>query len=265
MSKLAQFIDELQARGKCTFTLDEAQQALGKSRAAAVQAIERMRHQGKIANPAKGFYVIVFPEYRRYGCLPAAYFVPYLMEFWDESYYACLATAASYHGASHQQPQAFQVMLKRSKSPIICGDIKIYFFKKINLEQTQTQAFSTKQSKLIISTPEATAIDLVNYINQSGGLNRVATILDELQEAISKEELLKLLKSDSKNYWKQRLGYFFEKLGAYELAEIIYDNLGQKGMRYILLDPSFQPEKREGYDKDRRWKIIENSTLESDL
>ena len=160
MMNIAQYIDDLVARGKCTFSLDEAQQALEKSRAATILSIEHLRHQGKVATPAKGFYVIVLPEYRRYGCLPAEYFIPYLMQYWNEPYYACLASAAAYHGAAHQQSQVFQVMLGRNRKPISCGQIKIHFFKKAGIEKTPTQYISTRYSKLIVSTPEATAIDL---------------------------------------------------------------------------------------------------------
>jgi predicted transcriptional regulator of viral defense system len=266
MMNIAQYTDSLVARGKCNFTLVEAQQALGKSRAATILSIEHLRHQGKVATPAKGFYVIVMPEYRRYGCLPAEYFIPHLMQSWNEPYYVCLVSAAAYHGASHQQSQVFQVMLSRNRKPISCSQVKVRFFKKSGIEQTPTQHISTRYSRLVVSTPEATAVDLVNYMNQSGGLNRVVTILDELQESMRPEELTKLAISDSKDFWKQRLGYLLEKLGANELAESIYQILQQKkGMRTVLLDPSYRAESREIYNKNSRWKIIENSSFESDL
>ncbi len=263
--KITQYIDELLAKGRCTFTLDEAQQALEKSRSAVVLSIEHLRQKKSVISPAKGFYVIVLPEYRRYGCLPAEYFIPYLMQYWDESYYVCLVSAASYHGASHQQPQTLQVMLKRSKQAILCGKVKINFFKNSDLDKTPTQDISTERSKLTISTPEATAIDLVNYIKQCGGLNRVVTILDELQESIQQEELSRLAMSSSKHFWKQRLGFLLEKLGAHELAKVIYQTLQhEKNLRYVLLDPSYKVKSREVCGKDSRWKIIENSNFESD-
>ena len=263
---IAQYTDDLVAKGRCTFSLDEAQQALGKSRAATTLSIEHLRHQGKVVTPAKGFYVIVIPEYRRYGCLPAEYFIPYLMQYWNEPYYVCLASAAAYHGASHQQSQVFQVMLSRNRKPISCGQVKVHFFKKAEIEKTPTQHISTRYSRLIVSTPEATAIDLVNYMSQSGGLNRMATILDELQESMRPKELTKLAISGPKDFWKQRLGYLLEKLGAVELADSIYEVLQQKkGMRTVLLDPSYRVELKENYSKNKRWKIIENSSFESDL
>ena len=52
--------------------------------------------------PFRGFHVIVQPEYRALGCLPADQFVPQLMEHLGLVVdYAGLLTAASLHGAAH--------------------------------------------------------------------------------------------------------------------------------------------------------------------
>lgn len=103
--RLSAYIDFLIANGRCCFSLDEATKALGKKRALVVKAINHQKKLERIASPAKGFYVIVSPEYRIYSCLPAEYFIPYLMQYWKQDYYAGLLTAALYHGASHQKPQ----------------------------------------------------------------------------------------------------------------------------------------------------------------
>jgi len=83
--KLSEYIDLLIAKGKCCFSLDEAHEALNKKRSLVVKAINHQKKLGRIASPAKGFYVIVSPEYRIYGCLPAEYFIPYLMQYWQQS------------------------------------------------------------------------------------------------------------------------------------------------------------------------------------
>jgi len=44
--------------------------------------------------PYRGFYVIVSPEYRSLGCRPAEQFIPDLMEYLGEVYYAGLLSAA---------------------------------------------------------------------------------------------------------------------------------------------------------------------------
>lgn len=53
-------------------------------------ALHRLPRHGLVAHPAHGFYVIVPPEYRQLGCLPAGQFIPALMEQLGLGYYVGL-------------------------------------------------------------------------------------------------------------------------------------------------------------------------------
>ena len=79
-------IADLAARGHYHFSASELRSALGVSIAAARQALSRLAARGEIASPARGLYVIVPPEYRQLGCLPADQFIPALMERWNARY-----------------------------------------------------------------------------------------------------------------------------------------------------------------------------------
>ena len=59
------------ADGRYHFSTADMRSALGVSAAATRLAIGRLAKKGLIASPALGFYVILPPEYRRLGCLPA--------------------------------------------------------------------------------------------------------------------------------------------------------------------------------------------------
>jgi len=50
------------------------------------------------------------------------------------------------------------------------------------LTDVPVQPFNSPRGTLLVSTPEATAIDLVGYAAHAGGLNQVATVLSELAE-----------------------------------------------------------------------------------
>ena len=106
-----QFITDLIASGRYGLSSDEAAHALGTSAVATRAALRRLRQKGELAMPYKGFYVVVPPEFRNAGCLPAGHFRPSLMEHLGEKYYAGLLSAAEYHGAAHQRPQVFQVVV----------------------------------------------------------------------------------------------------------------------------------------------------------
>src|SRR5438067_7615098 len=100
-----EYLARLAASGRYHFGSGEAQQALGVSPAAAKLALHRLSKQGLIASPARGFYVIVPPEYRSLRSLPADQFIPALMQRLGLAYYMGLLSAAQYHGAAHQRPQ----------------------------------------------------------------------------------------------------------------------------------------------------------------
>src|SRR5580658_8023424 len=122
-----QYVENLAATGRYHFDSAEAQSSLGVSAAAAKVALNRLAKRQLIASPARGFYVIVPPEYRSLGCLPADQFLPALMQRRGLSYYAGLLSAAQYYGAAHQRPQEFQVFLDRKRRPISFGKIRVAF------------------------------------------------------------------------------------------------------------------------------------------
>src|SRR6266699_141145 len=122
-----EYVADLSARGRYHFISADAQAALGVSPAAAKLAINRLSKQKVIASPARGFYVIVPPEYQALRCLPADQFIPDLMKRHDMSYYAGLLSAAQYHGAAHHRPQEFQVCVATNRRPIKCGAVRAVF------------------------------------------------------------------------------------------------------------------------------------------
>ena len=95
---------EFAANGRYHFTMAEMRAALGVSEAAARLALGRLARKRLIASPARGFYVILPPEYKRLGCLPADQFIPALMAHLEWPYYAALLSAAQYHGARAPSP-----------------------------------------------------------------------------------------------------------------------------------------------------------------
>jgi len=86
---------------------------------AALNALARLKKKKEIVSPSKGYYLILTPEFRKQGCLPADYFIDDLMQHWKKDYYVCLLTAALYYGAAHQQPQTFQVMIPDKKNLLV--------------------------------------------------------------------------------------------------------------------------------------------------
>jgi predicted transcriptional regulator of viral defense system len=169
-------IADLASRGRYDFTTDEATKALGTSPVAARAALRRLARRQAIASPQRSFHVIVPPEYRRLGCLPPEQFVPQLMALRGLDYYVGLLSAAQYHGVAHQRPQQFQVMVERNRPPIACGEVRLLFVARKAVARVPVNTLNTPRGPLRVSTPEATALDLVGYPRHAGGLDGVATL-----------------------------------------------------------------------------------------
>jgi predicted transcriptional regulator of viral defense system len=254
------FVNHLAAGGRYHFTASDSRQALGGTAAAAKVAIGRLARHGMVASPARGFYVIVPPEYQALGCLPADQFIPDLMAHLGQSYYAGLLTAAQYHGAGHHRPQAFQVMVAKNRRPIVCGSVRVEFIANKMLDQVPVEKINTLRGSLIISTPEATAVDLVAYPDHAGGIDNVATLLSELAERIDPDRLVKAAQLAPMPI-AQRLGYLLERVEAGDKAEALQAYVAAHARTATPLVPGVAT---KNHTRDARWKLIVNADVEHD-
>ena len=213
MAKAGQYISDLAAGGRYHFSAAEMAKTLGVSRNAARLSLHRLARRGLVASPARGFYVVIPPEYRSLGSLPADQFLPALMAWRKTRYYAGLLTAAQYHGAAHHRPQVFQAMVEKNERPIDVGSVRVRFIARKGLRKVPVQSFNTPRGTVQVSTAEATALDLAGYPQHVGGLDQVATVLSELAEKIDAKQLALVAKT-APLPWAQRLGYLLELVGA---------------------------------------------------
>jgi hypothetical protein len=81
------------------------------------------------------------------------------------------------------------VFLERNRRALECGKVRITFLVRKRLPDVPTQNLNTPRGALLVSTPEATALDLVGYHEHAGGLDQAATVLSELAEKIDAGKL----------------------------------------------------------------------------
>lgn len=267
MRTFERYIKEIRKQGKSYFTTDQALSDLKISKNALYLGIHKLKKKGDIVSAAKDLYVIVPPEHQPMGCIPAEELIPILMRHWNVDYYACLLTAALYHGASHQKPQVFQVMMSKRSKPLVCGQIKIEFIYKKAMIGFPIQKVVVRTGYLNISTPEGTIYDLLLYPHPSGGLNHIATILSELIEVIDPDKLIAFAETTSLKAWLQRLGYMLEIIEVIDdekkedLLNKITAYISNKKLYYVPLSPEI-PSK--GLYRNKKWRVIENTPIESD-
>jgi len=256
-----EYVASLAAGGRYHFDSREAQSSLGVSADAAKLALNRLAKQGGIASPARGFYVIVPPEYRSLGCLPADQFIPALMKRLNISYYAGLLSAAQYHGAAHHRPQEFQAFLAKSRRPIQCGAVRVAFMARKRITEVPVQSFNTPRGTILVSSPEATAVDLVGYQHNAGGLDQVATVLSELAERIDPDKLA-VVAGLAPIPWAQRLGYLLEHVGIDHKTAPLKAYVRKRARQSVPLLPTAPHEPSQ---RDKDWKLYVNADVEAEL
>jgi predicted transcriptional regulator of viral defense system len=256
---LSSFVDALQAKGRYVFEREEAMRALGVSEAAFKLAARRLVRKRRLVMPRRGFLVIVPLEYSVAGAPPASWFLDDLMKYEQAPYYLGLLSAAALHGAAHHQPQESHVVTDKQLRPAEVGRSRLRFFLKKELAQTPTEQQRTETGTLRVSSPEATALDLVRYARSLGGLGAVAPVLAELSERLDPQRLVGAAAVDVELSVVQRTGYLLDRVGAQDKTSPLAEWLATQRPRRTLLRAGSGP--RRG-PADDRWDILENERIE---
>lgn len=262
--KLSTWIENLQAKGKYAFSLALLHSAMpGISNIAIKSVLNRLSKKGNIISIHKGYYLIIPSQYKSKGVLPPVLYLDAFMKELNRPYYLALLNAATYHGASHQQPQEFFVVTSFPVlRPTLKKGLKVNYISKQQIPDSLLETKKTEAGYLKISNPVLTATDLIQFEKRVGGLNRVATVLNELIEAIKPQDFNKIMTNNIPITALQRLGYFLQNVfHNIELADALYNNLNTEKLFRIPLKAS-APTK--GFSADEKWKVIINTQIEID-
>ena len=266
---LSKYIESLQEKGILYFTTGDVRKKIQISLPNLHARLRYLKKMGTIVSPLKGLYVIVPIQHRAIGCLPPKELIVIIMKHLKIPYYTGLLTAAAYHGATHQRLRVFQVVSnKRFYKDIVIGDVWIEFIYKKDISNVAIEEKVVRTGYLPISTPEETAKDVIMYYKKSGGVNHQATVLSELTQAINTKKMVSLAKRSKKLFWVQRMGYILEHIDTFyknsrdKLVDALEKFLATQKLRYVALAPEVPTHNRP---RNKKWKIIENVAVESDI
>jgi predicted transcriptional regulator of viral defense system len=256
--------DALLAEGVHSATTAEIQGWTGLSDHAVHEGMARLRAAGKAFSPTKGLYVLIPPQYRGWGAVPALDFVDPMMRILGRSYYVAMLSAAELHGAAHQRPQAFQVMVDRAVSDRRFGRVRLEFFLNKQVASTPVVMRNSATGTVRVASPAATALDLAARPGDGGGLANVATVVSELADGVGLDPVH--IVAAARTYRSavlRRLGWLLERVEApVDLLPLEHQLLQEvSGRATALLDPHGPRVGRT----DRRWGIVENAEVEPDL
>jgi predicted transcriptional regulator of viral defense system len=259
---LEDFLTEVRSQGRYAFALDEVKERFQMSDKAINQALYRLKAKKRIAQIRKGFYAILSPEYLKQGMVPPVLFIDDMMKSIGKRYYAGLLSAASLHGAAHQQPMEFFVVTEKpALRAIKSKNLKINFYVKKAWPENEIMQIKTDAGYVNVSTPELTALDLLYYL-PSIGISRTFTILEELVTVLKAPSLARTAASYPQTSAIQRLGFLLEcQLDESKLAAALSKVLADRNYFTVPLSLNNQ---EEG-DLNNKWKVIKNIELESEL
>jgi len=257
------YIKELRSIGRYAFTDNDLFQSVDKDKKNIRKDLDRLRDKGDIKNIRRGFYTIIPDEYSNMGALPVDLYADDLMKYLNKKYYVGLYSAAMLHGAAHQQPQEYYIVTDSPKPrSIIKKDFILNFSEKKKFPILGIEEKKTSTGYLQVSNRELTFFDLIYYVKNLGGMNRIITILDELREEIKISSFKDVMRNEIPYTVLQRAGFIMDKFFHEDkLSSIIEHKLLKENIRTTLLNPSG---KKSG-EINEKWKVQVNIKIESDL
>ena len=250
------FCDVRLSLGHVTLALDDLAEQTGLSAIAAKRQLSRLGDTVVRVSPRQAFYLIVGPEHRRMGGPPPTWWIQDYFDWLGRPYYLALQSAAGSFGSNPQALQVTQIMTDRPLRPLQVGRIQLRFHVKRAIDRTPTLQPAGAQAPLRISTPEATAFDLVRYAASLGGIERAAETIRPLLPLLRPRELKRVLNAENETAVGQRLGFLLEASGARDLAKTVRDWLPDK-LTPVLL--SLGRGRLNKLPLVGRWQILNNS------
>ncbi len=260
MGAVSRFVDQLQGRGQVTFTLAELAARTGLSGEAARAQLRRL--QGRVARvrPRRALFLILNPEQRTMGAPPASWWLDAYFRWLSQPYYLALLSAAAEYGATHQAIQVVQVMTARPLRELRLGRIRVQFFVKADIDDTPVEARAGGFAPLRISTPEATALDLLRYAHRIGGAGRAVETIRQLLPAMRPTRLAAALRAKGELANAQRLGYVLEMLGQDRLARTVGAFLPRRRAP-VFLETRADKSASHADSTSERWSVIVNAAV----
>jgi hypothetical protein len=157
-----------------------------------------------------------------------------------------------------------QVLVTRPTPAIVLGRVGVHFFVKKDAAATPRIELPGLLAPLCVSTPEATALDLIAFQSRLGGIERVTEVIAGLLRRMSVNGLKSALRAEPVLAVRQRLGYVLEVLGSERLAATVRASLTGR-----LTPVRLKPDGRSGAaptssDLKEPWAVYDNVNLARD-
>jgi hypothetical protein len=219
---VAAFLDHTLETGRITFNLAELVDKTGLSAIAAKNQLKRLGGSVVRVSRHQSFFLIVESQHRPMGAPPVEWWLDAYFRWLGHPYYLALQSAAEIYNSTPQAILVTQVMTDTPRREISVGRLRVRFYVKRLAERTPVQQPPNAYAPLRVSTPEATALDMVRYAARIGGMERALESFTRLLPLFRAPALKRALDAEDQTAVAQRLGYLIETTGHRQLAEVIH-------------------------------------------
>ena len=143
------------------------------------------------------------------------------------------------------------------RRPIDVGKIRLKFYVKSKLESTPLTEIAGLAAPLAVSSPEATALDLIAFSHRLGGIERALEVIEGLEGAMSVTGMRRALRAGVPVTVMQRIGWVLEKLEFHSLANIVQRALPKRFPPTLLQAHG----RRAAGLASQPWGIVDNVQL----
>jgi hypothetical protein len=254
-------LDQSLARGEFVVSVNQLARAGGVSNLAVRRQLEHLSHRVERLPGRPSAFLIVPPEHRARGAPPVTAWLDAYFRLRDQPYYLGLLSAAALHGSSSQAVQVAQVLTTKLTRPIDIGRLHVDFYVKVHLQQTPLSALAGMAAPLAVSSPAATALDLIAFNHRIGGISRVIEVIADLKSVMTVVGLRTALRAETQTSVKQRLGYVLSILGLERMAEEVRKSLPKRLALTLLQTES--PVAHGSRVARQPWMVLDNVGLEA--
>ena len=243
---LSAVLDAAESAGKLNLRMEEIQAALPDVSAEALrQALHRQQRRGRLIRLSRGsgHWLIVPLRHAAVGAPPLETWLDrYLSKTLGMPYYVALLSAAELYGASPYAVMVTQVMVAERRRPITVGRHELVFHTHARIEHMPTRWHETPDGRFKVSTPELTALDLVQREAMVGGMARVREVLRGLWANCTQAGFTQALDAAQNVPVAQRLGALLVLDDATGLTMPVVRWLRDKPLRSVSLVGDLSPD-----------------------
>ena len=279
---IRKWIQSLEEKGIYSFSMQELKEVFDHLKEKTIlNTLGTLKKQGKLLPLWNGIYSIVrFVDIGNATDNKAIreegkpyFYIETLMQHLKREYYVALLSAVEVHLSPKEALQANEITVITSLPPLrdsFRGQGKIRYFVKKDIKnlreigvKRKTLPFSIEERTLRVASLELTAVDLLLYEKEIGGIQKAVEVIQRIKNHLSWQELpTEVILSTPVSIF-QRLGYVLSFIKEEELAERLKERVlstGKKFRRTLL--KTDVPEKR-GEPFCPIWKIVVNISLQN--